>query len=1084
MGLTGRRVGRGGVRRLLALCAAVSVLVATPGMFVAQAKDAGPGWREQLGALAEPAVNGSSVQRRVAAAAALVAAVADTALLVDDDSAYVDENRLVAAEGIAEVVGEDKKLAVSLQAVLNKGSADQDLTVPALNEVLAADVQTARLTLVDARAYAGEGGADQSRLAQASSALDQAVSQWRAGQPVAVLSHVEQSLRASYAVLDAHGVGTYDLQRDTDRDSLPDLLELRAGSSPRHADTDRDGLTDAFEVLRTVPAHVADQADTDADGRSDAAEDVDGDGLTALQEQERGTDPLTADLDGDGDGLNDDAERRVGLDPANPDTDGDGVGDADEVTTSTATSGPVTAVLTGTGDLAGTFRASRLDGGPADDAAPGRVGPAYDLGVSDRAKLLRAEVSLPFDAASVPTGEALRMFTYDPGLSAWVPVAGDQQVDRDAGTVTATLEHFSIYAIFSIPQWKETMTALGGSCRPGGGSGATVVADIAFVLDASGSMSWNDPNRLRQQASKNFVDALLPQDKGAVVSFASWASLLQGLTSDKGLLRAAIDRVGAGGGTNIGAGVQTGLDALAAETDPTVAKIMILLTDGVGSYSSSLTARAGAERVTIYTVGLGSDVDAGLLQSIAAGTGGTYYPVRTAEDLPEVFREIERDTGDDGRDTDEDGLSDCEEERGFTDLDTGTTFTSDPRVFDTDGDGLPDGAELTRRALTDLEQLLLGPLDSGDVLDGVIAIASDPRRVDSDGDDLDDFTEAELGSSARRADTDFDDLPDGAEEEQGSALTATDSDDDGYSDHYEATRIDDGFDPLSPTEVQSKWAYLRDFSVGATCGDLFGICQLDSVSWLAGSLVSGFAVYGDVRDAVSALFHRDLVGIGFAVGGAIPLIGDAVKSGEAVVKFIRRVGQNTLKGRAAIRFAMSLKLPSSVKAQIVEEAADGLDAVRRSGISNEAIERLAKRTDFRELEAAVRRAAGVDAGNGSFRSWRAAEDELRRRTGSQAREQRFLRDPANPTDATGSRRVDAWDPTTRTARECKSGYVIEARLTETLDQIGKDRALLDAGRVDEVEWHFFAGSTDTIGADPRVLDALDAAGIPYFFHLP
>ena len=1055
MGLTDVVVDRGRTgRRLLALSAGLCVLVATPGVAVAGPGDSGPGWRSRLGALAEPAAGAGSSQLRDAAARALDPALADTALLVDDASAYVDGNRLVAAEGISEVVGEDKKVAVDLQSVLNKGTPDPARTIAALNEILAADVQTARMVLTDAAAYAA-GDTESSRLAQARSALDQATSQWRAGQPVAVLSHVEQSLRKSYAALAAHGAGRYEVDRDTDGDTVPDLLELRAGSSPLRADTDGDGLTDAFEVLRTVPAHVADRVDTDGNGVSDAAEDVDGDGLTALQEQRRGSDPLVA----------------------------DGGRDDGEITTTTVSRGPVTAVLTGTGDLAGTFRAERLDSGPAAGSRPGRVGPAYDLGVSAAATLVRAEVSLPFDAGSVPAGEDLRVFTYEPGVGAWLPVGGDQQVDRSAGLVTATLEHFSVYAVFSVPQWKATLTALGGSCRPGGGSGATVFADIAFVLDSSGSMSWNDPGRLRQQASKNFVDAFLPQDKGAVVGFDSWATLLQGLTSDKGLLREAIDRVGAGGGTNIGAGVEVGLDALATETDPTVAKIMILLTDGVGSYSPSLTSRAGTERVTIYTVGLGSDVDAGLLQSIASETGGTYYPVRTAEDLPEVFREIEQDTGDDGRDTDEDGLSDCQEERGFTDPDTGTTFTSDPRVADTDGDGLPDGAELTRRALTDLEQLLLGPLGP-DVLDEVIALASDPRRVDTDDDGLDDFAESDLGSNARSTDSDSDGLPDGDEEEQNTSLTTRDSDNDGYDDDYEVGRVDDGFDPLTTTTVQSKWSYLRDFSVGATCGDLFAVCRLDSVSWLAGSLVSGFAVYGDVRDAISSLIQGDLVGIGFAAGGAIPIVGDAVKSGEAVIKFIRRVGRDSLKGRAAIRFAMSLKLPSSVKAQIVEEAADGLDAIRRSGISDDAIARLAKRTDVKGLEAAVRRGAGVDAGNGSFRSWRDAESELRRRTGSQAKEQKFLRDPANPRDTTGSRKVDAWDPVTRTARECKSGYVIEARLGDTLDQIRKDKDLLDAGRVDEVEWHFFAGSTDTIGADPRILDALDEAGIPYFFHLP
>jgi hypothetical protein len=48
----------------------------------------------------------------------------------------------------------------------------------------------------------------------------------------------------------------------------------------------------------------------------------------------------------------------------------------------------------------------------------------------------------------------------------------------------------------------------------------------------------------------------------------------------------------------------------------------VLLTDGVGAYSHSLTDRAVASNVTIYTIGLGPDIDGALLQNIAARTGG------------------------------------------------------------------------------------------------------------------------------------------------------------------------------------------------------------------------------------------------------------------------------------------------------------------------------------------------------------------------------------------------------------------------------------------------------------------------------
>jgi hypothetical protein len=66
--------------------------------------------------------------------------------------------------------------------------------------------------------------------------------------------------------------------------------------------------------------------DSDDDGLSD------GDGLTGVEEADRGTDPQGPYWpDSDGDGLQDDHEEFNGTDPYNPDTDGDGFGDGQEV---------------------------------------------------------------------------------------------------------------------------------------------------------------------------------------------------------------------------------------------------------------------------------------------------------------------------------------------------------------------------------------------------------------------------------------------------------------------------------------------------------------------------------------------------------------------------------------------------------------------------------------------------------------------------------------------------------------------------------------------------------------------------------
>lgn len=160
----------------------------------------------------------------------------------------------------------------------------------------------------------------------------------------------------------------------------------------------------------------------------------------------------------------------------------------------------------------------------------------------------------------------------------------------------------------------------------------------------------------------------------------------------------------------------------------------------------------------------------------------------------------------------------------------------------------------------------------------MLSATSDPRKPDTDGDGRDDLSELDEGSDPRDPDSDGDGLDDDAEEQEGTDPVDRDTDGDDYTDAFEAERIDQDFDPLSPTAVQGKAAYLRDFTVGATCGDFFGFCRIESVAWLAGNLVSGFVVYGDIRDGIAALFRGDLVGIGLAAGGANPLAGDIVRA--------------------------------------------------------------------------------------------------------------------------------------------------------------------------------------------------------------
>ncbi|MGC4783506.1 hypothetical protein ACLQ3A_17820 [Micromonospora zamorensis] len=116
--------------------------------------------------------------------------------------------------------------------------------------------------------------------------------------------------RNGFNVLVRLGI-TYD--GDHDADGVVDVVELRLGASPLLVDSDGDKLTDKFEITELTGWAMPNAVDTDRDSVADGAEDVDGDGLTNLDEQRLGTSPT--DPDTDGDGATDGAEVAKGSNP-------------------------------------------------------------------------------------------------------------------------------------------------------------------------------------------------------------------------------------------------------------------------------------------------------------------------------------------------------------------------------------------------------------------------------------------------------------------------------------------------------------------------------------------------------------------------------------------------------------------------------------------------------------------------------------------------------------------------------------------------------------------------------------------------
>lgn len=128
--------------------------------------------------------------------------------------------------------------------------------------------------------------------------------------------------------MDETCVDIYILGDDSDEDGLINTIELTIGTDPYKKDTDDDGLTDEYEYndSHTDPL----KKDTDGNRILDCDEDLDGDGLTILQELSYKTNNKNPDTDYDG--INDFDEVMVyKSNPLVSDTDGDGINDGDEV---------------------------------------------------------------------------------------------------------------------------------------------------------------------------------------------------------------------------------------------------------------------------------------------------------------------------------------------------------------------------------------------------------------------------------------------------------------------------------------------------------------------------------------------------------------------------------------------------------------------------------------------------------------------------------------------------------------------------------------------------------------------------------
>jgi len=196
-------------------------------------------------------------------------------------------------------------------------------------------------------------------------------------------------------------------------------------------------------------------------------------------------------------------------------------------------------------------------------------------------------------------------------------------------------------------------------------------ATVMMVTDISGSMNATDvePNRITAavNSAKRLTDELPKTFRLGLVTFSDFAEQRAAPTTDRDVVRAALDRLSAVGGTAMGLGLQRGLEAAmqpVANADGTgtsrLPAVLVLLSDGKdtqgGIAPTEVAQKARAAGIPIFAIALGTPdgevevrdsfgiptriqvpPDTATLKEIARISKGRFYTAADSAKLEEIY---------------------------------------------------------------------------------------------------------------------------------------------------------------------------------------------------------------------------------------------------------------------------------------------------------------------------------------------------------------------------------------------------------------------------------------------------------------
>jgi Mg-chelatase subunit ChlD len=155
-------------------------------------------------------------------------------------------------------------------------------------------------------------------------------------------------------------------------------------------------------------------------------------------------------------------------------------------------------------------------------------------------------------------------------------------------------------------------------------------ADVVLALDNSDSMRGS---KLADAvaAAGAFLQLLEPdRDQAAIVTYSADAQLAHRLTSDRSALLRTLAAIPPSNGTRLDRGLAVAVEeALGERHRPRNRPVVVLLSDGnqheERGEAVSVASIARAAGVTVFVIGLGSDVDMGLLRAVAGHPSRAYF---------------------------------------------------------------------------------------------------------------------------------------------------------------------------------------------------------------------------------------------------------------------------------------------------------------------------------------------------------------------------------------------------------------------------------------------------------------------------